>query len=1097
MKKTISFLWTGFKTCPEKQGRIIKFWASLFFLVILGFFQSNVAAQASYTADAGKMTLISNDDGHNNASALQDQRKITGVVRDEDGKPLAGATVQIQGTTIGTLTDTDGKYSLDVQGANPTLSVSFIGYVTQLLPVSGRTAVDFTLVSTLKNLEEVVVVGYGTQKRTTMTGAVSVVKGDEVSKVPVANITNAMAGKLTGVLTRQNGGQPGSDNAAIYVRGVATTGSAVPLIVIDGIVRSYSQYNYGTFRYDLVSNLNQLDPSTIESVTVLKDAAAVAPYGLGGSNGVILITTKKGAEGFPTLTFNTYYGVQTPTYYPKLLNAVDYMKLRNEATYNENPLAVMPFAQTTIDNYASLNAGDPDKYPSSNTKDLVTMTMPIQKYDLSISGGSAKMKYFAGIGYYGQDGLFDKVSYHRFNANINLEAKVTNTTTMSVSIIGSHERTNDLDVASSSGQLFRNGYKFIPTEAVYYSNGLWGQFAGNSPVAVLKGDGYNHTDANTILTSLTVEQQLPFIKGLSVKGVISYDTKLDYQKGWHTPFYYYAINLATNPYTYSKSISTQEGNVPAYTYLTQTDSRTRKYTYQGYINYARTFGKSEITGLVVAEARNNDYDFLYARRNNFAVSIDELDLGSSSKTDYDNGGSSSVGAQIGYVYRVGWTYNNRYILEASGRYDGHYYFAPGKRWGFFPAFSAGWRISEESFMKNLQWLDNLKIRASWGKSGNLAGSAYQYLSGYTLQGNAYAFGSGSMVQQAYVNTENNPNITWEVSQKTDVGFEAGLWKNLLTIEADVFYEYRTGMLLSPAVTVPLEYGLSLAQENAGKMKNYGGELQLGTRHTFQNGLDLNVMGNISIANNKLVQTFETSATYDNPNRRRTGRALNTQFGYKALGFFQTSDDVNGDGVINSTDGYNITQWGTLHPGDIKYQDQNGDGKIDSNDEVVIGYPTYYPLMTFGLNASANWKGFDLSLFFQGSGMVSYAFNNFQTVPFNNNNSNAAYEYYNNHWTKDTPNAKYPIANTSPTTNNTQPSTFWQWNTSYLRLKNGQLGYTIPASVMNTLKIHSIRVYLASSNLLTISKLKFVDPESVADVGYPNMKTFTIGANVTF
>lgn len=1106
MKKTSPFLLPGPDSCRVKPGRIFKFWAFLFSLVFFGLFRFDAVAQDSYTPSlAGSFAIGGNSGGHDGAGLIYSQRRITGTVRDELGDPLIGATVQVVGTVTGALTDADGKFTLDIPNDNVMVMISFVGYITQQVPVAGKTTIDIVLSSTLASLDEVVVVGYGTQRRTTMTGSVSVVKGDEVSKVPVSNITNAMAGKLAGVLTRQSGGQPGADNAEIFVRGVATTGSGAPLVVIDGIIRSRSEYNSGLGRYELVSNLNQLDPSTIESVTVLKDAAAVAPYGMAAANGVILITTKKGQEGLPTLTFNTYYGVQQPTYYPDLLNAVDYMKLRNEAVLNDSPTNPLTFPLETINNYASLNASDPDKYPSSNTKDLVNLSIPIQKYDISVSGGSQKMKYFAGAGYYGQKGLFERVNYNRFNVNLNLDASVTNSTKMSLSIIGSHERTNDLDVASSAGQIFRSGYKFLPTEAIYYSNGLWGQFAGNSPVAVLKGDGYEHIDANTIMTAISVEQQLSFIKGLSIKGTFSYDTKLDYQKGWHTPFYYYAINLNDTPYSFARQISTQEGAVPAYTYLTQQDSRRRNYTYQGFINYARAFGQHEVTGLIVAESRNNDYDYLFARRNNFAVGIDELSLGSSSKTDYDNGGSSSLGASVGYVYRVGWSYANKYIAEASGRYDGHYYFAPGKRWGYFPAFSVGWRISEESFMQGLQWLDNLKLRASWGKSGNLAGGPYQYLSGYTLAGNGYAFGSGTMVQEAYVTTENNPNITWEISQKSDIGFEASLWESLLLIEADLFYEKRTGMLLSPAITVPYEYGLNLAQENAGKMDNYGFELQLGTRRSLQSGLDFSVMANLSIARNKMVETFETAATYDNPNRRRTGRPYGTVFGYQDLGLFSLSDDKNNDGIINAEDGYNITQWGTLHPGDIKYEDISGpegtpDGKIDDNDEVVIGYPQYYPLMTFGINANAAFKGFDVSLFFQGCGMTSNAFhNNFQVIPFYNNNSNASYEYYNDHWSKDNPGGKYPIANSSPTANNNRASTFWQWNTSYLRLKNAQLGYTLPASVMRTIKIQSIRVYVASQNALTFSKLRFVDPEANGNegTGYPNMRTFTVGANVTF
>ncbi len=1086
MKKNYYLLRTDFKSGPRKFFRITNF-LTLFCLVAALCVCENAYSQDTSNDNATNQLILSAIGNQTDATAIPQQLRISGTVTNETGNPLAGATVQVEGTATGAITDTDGRYSIGVPDQNAVLVFSFVGYVTQNIPVSGQTTINVSMEPTLESLSEVVVTAYGTQRRTTVTGAISVVKGEEVAKVPTSNITGAMGGKLAGVLTRQDGGQPGDDNTDIHIRGIATTGDNQPMIVIDGVIRD---------------NLNQVDPAIIESVTVLKDAAAVAPYGLNGANGVILITTKKGQEGLPTLTFNTYYGVQSPTYYPDLLNAVDYMKIRNEATLNENPDAVVPFDPETIANYASLHASDPDRYPDSNTDDLVNFTIPIQKHDLQISGGTDKLKYFAGLGYFGQAGLFEDVSYHRFNYNLNLSANVTNITTVTFGFIGSQERTNDLDVASSAAQLFRSGYKFIPTESIYYSNGLWGQFAGNSPVALLNSDGYEHVDNTTLMSSIAIEQQLPFIKGLSVKAAFSYDTNSRYQKGWHTPYYYYTIDMTTTPYTWAQSVSTQEGGVPAYTYLTQEDNRGNSITFQGYINFSRTFGRHDITGLVVAEFHKGSSSWISARRNNFAISIDEMNLGSSSKDDFDNGGTSYEGTGIGYVYRIGWRWNNRYMIESAGRYDGHYYFAPDKKWGFFPSVSVGWRISEEDFMETLGFINNLKLRASWGETGNLAGSAYQYLSGYTLSGNAGAFGSGTIVQHAYVNTENNPNITWEVSRKSDIGFEAGLWRDLLTVEADFFYENRSGMLLSPAVTVPYEYGLNLAQENAGKMKNYGFELQLGTRHQFQNGLNINVTGNISIAKNEMVETFETAATYNNPNRRRTGRALNTVFGYRALGLFQTSDDANGDGVINSDDGYNITQWGTLRPGDIKYEDVSGpdgvpDGKIDSNDEVVIGYPDDYPLMVFGFNPNATWVGFDLSLFFQGAAMSSTSTQNFMTVPFNNNNSNADYEFYNNHWTKETPNAKYPLAHPNPVANNQQESSFWQQSTAYMRLKNIQFGYTLPRSVLNAIKIQSIRVYVASQNLFTISGLKFMDPEMVRDTGYPNMKTFTVGANVTF
>jgi TonB-linked SusC/RagA family outer membrane protein len=1112
MKKSKQLSQNDFRSRTGISVRVSRFFTLLILVGAIAFFQGNVNAQDIPGDNTGLLAAVTNVSTINSNSAAVQQKKITGTVVDEKGEALIGATVKVEGTSLGALTDVNGKFSLDVADPNATLSVSFIGYVAQQVSVAGKTTIDIILVPTIASLDEVVVVGYGTQKKTTLTGSVSAVKGDVVSKVHVPNITNALGGQVAGVISRQQGGQPGSDNSVINIRGVATSGSSVPLIVIDGIVRSRSERiwnsNLSRYEYKLVSNLDQIDPSTIESVTILKDAAAVAPYGMGGANGVMLITTKSGSQGLPTLTFNTYYGTQTPTYYPNLLNAVDYMKLRNEATLNNNPNAVLPFDTDVIANYASLHASDPDKYPDSNTKELVNMWAPVQKHDLQISGGSDKMKYFAGLGFFGQNGMFDKVNYKRYNFNLNLETKVTKTTTINASFIGAYERTNDLDDASSANQLFRNSYKFIPTESIYYSNGLWGQFAGNSPVAVLKSPGYKHKDNNTVLTSLSVEQQLPFIKGLSIKGVFSYDARLLYEKGWHTPFnYYYIEDMNASTRVYKQSVSTQEGNVPAYTYLHQKDEKWGTATYQAYLNYSNSFGKHNVTALVVAEKRGGKYDYLEARRNNFLISVDEMSLGSANKNDYDNGGSSSVSAQMGYVYRLGWNYDSKYMFEASGRYDGHYYFAPGKRWGYFPAFSAGWRISEENFMKSIPWITNMKLRASWGKSGNLAGLAYQYLSGYTLEGNGYAFGSGSMVQKAYVNIENNPNITWEVSSKSNVGFEASLWRDALLVEADFFYEKRSGMLLSPNVTVPLEYGLDLAQQNSGKMDNYGFELTVGTRKEFQNGLRLNVSGNVSLAKNKIVETYETAATYDNPNRRRTGRPLGTVFGYKTLGFFKTSEDINGDGIIDTNDGYNVTQWGTLHPGDIKYSDVSGpngtpDGKIDSNDECAIGNSADYPLMVFGLTASASWKGFDLNLFFQGAALTSYNTQNFMTYPFFNNNSNADYEYYNNRWTPETQEtAKYPICWPSTTSNSTQASDFWQRNASYIRLKNAQFGYTIPQLVIQKVKIKSVRIYIATENLFTISGLKYMDPESSVSqtdgTYYPTMKSYTVGASVTF
>lgn len=1014
---------------------------------------------------------------------------VTGTVKNEKNEPLIGVSVKVLGGTTGTVTNQSGHFELNVP-TGATLVFTYVGYEQLTQKIADRNPLTITMKESASGLNEVVVVGYGTQKKTSSTAAVAAVQGKELAKSPVANISNALAGNISGVSMRPNGGQPGRDNPDIHIRGIATTGSNAPLIVVDGIIRN---------------NINDIPPDAIATVTVLKDAAAVAPYGLGGANGVILITTKKGQSGVPTLSLNAYYGVQTPTYYPRMLNAQDYMRLRNEAYLNENPGGTqLPFAQDLIDSYAAKNAEDPDKYPISNTKDLVRMHAPMQHYDMQLSGGNKTARYYAGLGYLRQDGMFDPINYQRYNYNVNLDVSATPTTTVNLSLLGAIGKTSSVDAATTPGQLFRAAYKLIPITNLYYSNGLWGEFAGNSPVGILNA-GYSHRTDNNLLTTLSIEQQLPFIKGLSIKGTFSYDPNESTVKGWHTPFYFYSQNTSTTPYTYTKQISTSEGNAAAYTWLNQEYAKRQYFTYQGFINYHNTFGNHDISALVVAEARTTDSTGFSARRNNFAVNIDELGMGSSNKNDFDNNGSTLTGSQLGFVYRFGYIYKNKYLLEAAGRYDGHYYFAPGKRWGYFPAFSAGWVISEEPFLKAQGTaLNYLKIRGSWGKSGNLAGTAFQYLNGYNLYGNAYAYGNGSMVQGSNITTEANPNITWEISTKTDVGIDATFWQGLLNFSADYFHERRTGMLLPPAVTVPLEYGLGLSDENAGIMENNGIEISAGTQHRFNNGLRVALNGNFSYAKNKMVQVFETAATRNNPNRSRTGRPMGTPFGYHALGLFTTADDKNGDGIIDAQDGYNVTQFGTLHPGDIKYADIGGpdgkpDGKIDAYDEVAIGNPVY-PFITYGFTPTASWKGFDLSLFFQGSALAGLTIRGFQTIPFNNNNSNSAYEYFNNHWTPQKQDAKYPRANQSPYANNTQNSDFWIMKTGYLRLKTIVFGYSLPAKVIKALRMQQLRVYFSGQNLLTFSKLKFMDPEvgyTDLETAYPNQRNVTFGLNLTF
>jgi len=1020
-------------------------------------------------------------------SAFSQQRQVTGTVRDADGTPMEGVSVTEKGTSNGTVTDGNGSYAIQVSSAAGTLVFSSLGHLAEEVAVQGRTEIEVVLRSGSSDLDEVVVVGYGTQKRATLTGAVSSIQADDIAQIPVPSVSHSIAGRLPGVSTRAGGGQPGYDNPAVYVRGVVTTGNNSPLVVVDGVKRD---------------NIRQVDPASIATITILKDAAAVAPFGIGGANGVILITTKKGQSGKPTLHAGTSLGFQNPTYLPDVLDARDYMRLQNEAYYNATPNGTnAPFDANEVENWLSLNQQDPLRYPSSSFLELFKENTPVQNHTLEMSGGTENIVFRAGLGYYDQKGLFDKVGYRRYNYHTNLESNVTATTKVGISLLGSVERTNDLDAdVQQTGRLFRGFYKYLPTQSLTYpGTDYWGESSANTPVGVLRSDGYSRRDLNTLLGSLFVEQQI--IDGLSVKGTFSYDPSQANNKLFHIPFRYHIIDLSTTPYSYREALSNNENTGKMYTWLQHENLRRANYTWQGFVNYDKTFGKHQLTGLLVAEGRKRQEESFSARRDNFALEIDELDLGSSNRMDFDNSGNSSSGSEIGYVYRVGYSFAQKYILEAAGRYDGHYYFAPGQRWGYFPSFSAAWRMSEERFFEPLKGtLGEFKLRGSWGKAGMLAGSAFQYQSGYDLAGNAYAFGSGTIVQGASMGREANPNITWEMSTKTNIGFDALLWGGRVNVEFDYFAERRTGMLLPPQVTLPVEYGLDLSQENKGEMANRGVEANVGLRGN-NGGVSWSLTANASYSRNRMIEVFQSDADRDNPNRTRVGRPFQTPFGYKSLGLFGTADDVNGDGVIDAADGYTVEQFGELRPGDIRYADLSGpngvpDGKIDAHDQTVIGYPAY-PEWTFGLAPSAQWKGLDLALFFQGAANASLNVRQFTTVPFENNASNTGYEYFNNRWTPDSQNARYPRATPSPTANNSQGSDFWYANATYLRLKTLALGYTLPAKVTDRMRIGNVRLYLLANNLLTLSKIKHTDPEGNGDVVYPVMKSTTFGLELTF
>lgn len=1008
----------------------------------------------------------------------QAARRITGTVLNEQGQPLAGATVSIKGRAVNAITDDLGKFSISITGDNVVLVATHITSSPQEIPVTNQTDITFNLRTPDKKLDEVIVVGYGTQKKTSLTAAVSSIKGDEVAGLPVANLSNALGGRVPGVIFKQGSGEPGYDGSSILIRGFSTTGNTAPLVIVDGVPRSFQQ----------------LDPNSVASFTILKDAAAVAPYGVAGANGVILVTTKKGSAGKAQLSYNGYYGWQNPTVLPNMVSSYEYATMRNAAAANAGTAPV--YDENALQKFK--DGSDPDLFPVNDPlTTLINKNAPMMGHNISVSGGSDKVKYFGALGYLSQDGMWGPTNFKRYNLSSNVEAQVTNTTKFNISLNG---RVEDRRYpAKSAGSIFDQLYRTPPVAPVVFSNGLPGSYIGRSAYGNIHNSGYANDLRQILLSQIALEQQLP-IKGLSVKAVFSYDyndPNGGTVKTWSTPIPYYAVTDATtNPYTITQ-IGSDGPQKPTYNI---SFAESQAFTYQGFLTYINSFGKSDVGATLVLESRNTKSSGFSAGRVNYNVGIPELNNGSSNANDLSNSGSSSELKQRGMIFRLTYAYDGKYLLEASGRYDGHYVFAPGKRYQLFPAFSAGWRVSEEKFLESASWLDNLKIRGSYGESGALPYiggvlAPFQYLSAFSLLSNNAVFG-GASTQGLRETAPGNTAITWEKAKKANFGFELSVLNGLFSMEADYFIEKRNDILIANQNKVPAEYGIGLPQSNSAAVSNRGFDFSLNSTFEVAKDLRVTLTANATFAKNKYVQIFELPATFDNPNRRQTGRPIGTQFGYHAIRLFQQSDDKNGNGVIENSE-YGVTQFGTLRPGDIMYEDVNGDKKIDANDQKVIGNPTT-PQLIYGFSPTISYKGIDLNLLFQGAGAGSFYLNGQAAYPFFN--SGSALVTTLDYWTPENTGALYPRVLPQPSQNTTQVSDWWMRKINYLRMKSVELGYTLPKHLTTAARMQSVRVFASGQNLLTWAKdMKDFDPEASASNGnyYPQQKVLTVGLNVNF
>lgn len=607
----------------------------------------------------------------------QQQHRIVGRVVDELGLPIPGVSVQIKETTVGTKTNEQGAFNLDAPSSINMLIISSLGFVSQEVEAQVNAEIMVVLRSFNAALEEVVIVGYGTQKRSSVTASISTMGGADIASVPSSNVSNNLGGRLSGVIVKQSSGQPGQDGSNIFIRGVSTTGSTQPLLVVDGIPRSFQQ----------------LDPNSIESFTVLKDAAAVAPYGVAGANGVILVTTKKGQTGKPTINYNGYVGLQNPTALPQYVNSVQFAKLKNEIAKNEG--LPLPYSDEALQKFA--DGSEPDLYSPQKALDyVISHNTPMTYHNVEMSGGSDRVRYYGALGYLYQEGMWSTANLNRYNLSLNVEGKITDFTIVSLNVHGLVNNRNapnsDLPDLGTMRIMELIGYSHPGIGPMVFSNGLYGNYA----LPAIFETGYLRDNGYGLFTQLNLEQKFGFLTGLKFRGTIAYDPSFNSLKRWTKPMPMASLDRSQDPYVISPGIF---GETKAS--LSHSVSSGQQLTYQAGLDYVTSFNDHTINLLALFEARSNNAWNLGASRRNFNLMIDEINMGSSAASDMTTSGTSDVARQVGLVYRVAYDYAGKYLIEASGRYDGHYYFAPENRFGFFPSFSAGWLLSQESFLKGI------------------------------------------------------------------------------------------------------------------------------------------------------------------------------------------------------------------------------------------------------------------------------------------------------------------------------------------------------------------------------------------------------------
>jgi len=997
----------------------------------------------------------------------QSGRKVTGRVMDAKGELLIGVNVLELGTTNGTITDINGTFTIVVTSQNPILKFTFIGFKEEEIRVSNRGIIDVLLEEDVESLDEVVVVGYGAQRKATLTGSVSSVSTSSIERVASPTLSTTLGGMLPGMITRQASGEPGYDGAELLIRGIGTwTSSRQPLILIDGVER----------------DINIINSQEIESFTILKDASATAVYGVRGANGVILINTKKGQIGKPKVSLRTEFANLHGLRFPDYISGYEFASLMNEAVAHGTGSTVnLPWSEADLLNFKY--GSDPFTFPNVNWTDEVLKRDAFQTINnLNISGGTDVIRYFVNVGYTMKDGLYKEDPRYkyktnsmssRYNFRSNVDVNLSKNLTAELGLGGIIE---DRTYPAHGAPTIFNAMKKIspinfPKQNPDGSPGGGVSYLQDNPWALATQSGYDKQFRNTLQGTFGMKWDLSKLvtKGLSVSGKFSYDffyfnstvRRIDYEVKQ-----YLGMDDLTGEGRYN--IIRPQGDMGYNTIHVEVN---RAYYYEAAANYNRQFGKHNLSGLFLFNRR----DFLHISAGSSMYNLPYRRQGWAGRTTYD--------------------FDNRYLFEFNFGYNGSENFPQGQRYGFFPSGSVGWIMSSEDFW-NVYFINHLKIRASHGLVGNdaIGGDRFLFMSTVNKGVNGYFYGDTQQHVPGWTEDKVGvENVTWETARKTDIGLDIEFFKGVINIQADYFDEYRKGILLRRGV-IPNVLGMTGNQipwANLGEVKNFGFDGKIEIKNTTKREFHYSFRANFTFARNYIVEDDSPIPKFDYQNTR--GKRIDQPFGLVALGFFEDQDDIDNSPKQNFMS--------IVRPGDIKYQDKNDDGVIDEFDRVAIGYART-PEIMFGFGGTIAYKGVDLTMNFTGAANTTTFLDTEGMYPFQLEypNYNVMREYYENRWIEgaDNSKAKYPGVINGNNPNNYRTNTLYMKDASYLRLKVAEIGYNFPKILVDRLGVEKIRLFVNGTDLLTFDKLKVIDPESnYGTGGYPRQSVLNAGAQINF